>query len=87
MAIDSEQRVEELEEAVERRAARPAPSPAPTEPAESSFARAARDRRRGDWAPFIVITALLAVGSMYVSYGQAQWFSVIGGILAMGALG
>ena len=87
MAIDSDQRVEELEEVVERRAAGPASSPAPIEPAEPSFARAARDRRRGDWAPFIVITALLAVGSMYVSYGQAQWFSVIGGILAMGALG
>ena len=87
MAIDSDQRVEELEEAVERRAAGPESPPAPTQPAKPSCVRAARDRRRGDWAPFIVITALLAIGSMYVSYGQAQWFSVIGGILAMGALG
>ena len=87
MAIDSDQRVEEPEAVVERRAASPESPPAAIQPAEPSFARAARDRRRGDWAPFIVITALLAVGSMYVSYGQAQWFSVIGGILAMGALG
>jgi diguanylate cyclase (GGDEF)-like protein len=87
VAIDIDQRVEELEAAVERRAASPSSPPAPIPPAEPPSRRAARDGRRGDWAPFIVITALLAVGSMYVSYGQAQWFSVIGGILAMGALG
>ena len=61
VAIDSDQRVEELEEAVERRAPGPVSPPAPTQPAEPSFVSAARDRRSGDWAPFIVVTALLAV--------------------------
>ena len=62
VAIDSDQRVEELESAVERRAAGPESPPAQAQPAKPPSKRAARQSRRGDWAPFIVITALLAIG-------------------------
>ena len=56
VAIDSDLHVEELEAAVvERRAVGPSPSPAPSQPAEPPAKPAARDRRRGDWAPFIVV--------------------------------
>jgi len=91
VAIDSDMRVEELEAAAQ---GGPGTEPGPShEPAARSTptddglpSHTAAHRRRGDWAPFIVIAALLAVASMYVTHGQAQWFSVIGGILAMGAL-
>jgi diguanylate cyclase (GGDEF)-like protein len=87
VAIDSGTRVEKLKVAVEERAAE-APSPAaPNQPADLPAKAVSRDRRRGDWAPFIVVAALLALACMYVSYGQAQWFCVIGGIMAMVALG
>ncbi len=95
MAIDSDIRVEELEAAVSPGPdGEPSPPPEPeAEPAGGARERAADEpagrsgTRRGDWAPFILVAGLLAVASMFVTSGQAQWFSVIGGILAMGALG
>jgi diguanylate cyclase (GGDEF)-like protein len=92
VAIDSDMRVEELKQAVEPGGAGELSPPPVSEGSTSSTEtdseplRTAAHRRRGDWAPFIVVAAMLAVASMYVTHGQAQWFTVIGGILALGAL-